>query len=250
MTQVLVTRPLESSRQLAGQLDALGLAAIVMPLYSFAACEPTVELKSAWSSPGKRILAVFTSPRAVRFGLPHLPHDAVDDLEIAAVGAATRTKLESHGHPVHLQANTGYTSEDLLQMPELAADPGEAVIFCAPGGREALSNGLQALGWGVINAMVYERIPLLPAQAQVDAIMAADDLLTTWTSVSALELARENMPAEAWDKILKAPALVISDRIAHHLQNLGASRVIRADGPGNSDLLQSIQRLTGRLSSA
>jgi len=250
MTHVLVTRPLESSRQLAEQLDVLGLAAIVMPLYTFAAREPSVELNSAWSSPGTRHLAVFTSTRAVRFGLPHLPAGNLKDLEIAAIGAATRARLESHGCPVHLQATTGYTSEDLLQMPELAMDPGEAVIFCAPGGRGALADGLQELGWSVLNAMVYERVPLLPAQAQVDSITGADDLLSIWTSVSALDYARENMSAEAWQKILTAPALVISARIEHHLQNMGATRVTRAEGPGNSDLLQSIQRLTGRQNSA
>ena len=104
-----------------------------------------------------------------------------------------------------------------------------------------LADGLQELGWNVLNAMVYERAPLLPAQAQVDAIIGADELLSIWTSVSALEYARENMPAEAWEKILTAPALVISARIEHHLQNLGAIRVVRTDGPGNSDLLQSIR---------
>lgn len=246
MTHILVTRPLESSRQLADQLDALGLPAIVMPLYSFSACEPSIELKSAWCAPESRYLAVFTSPRAVRFGLAHIPDDRLKDLEFAVVGSATRAKLESYGYPVNFKAATGYTSEDLLRIPELAVDPGEAVIFCAPGGRETLANGLKDLGWSVFNAMVYERVPLFPAPAQIEAIADADELLSIWTSISALELAREHLPTEAWAKILDAPALVISARIQHHLQQLGAARVERADGPGNTELLQSILQLSDR----
>lgn len=245
MTHILVTRPLESSRQLASQLDALGLSPIVMPLYTFSAREPEVDLNSAWAAPGARHIAVFTSPRAVRFGLPHIPDDRLKELEFAAVGSATRAKLESYGYQVHLQAAAGYTSEDLLQLPGLAAEPGDAVIFCAPGGRDALANGLQELGWAVINAMVYQREPLYPAADQIDAITAADDLLSIWTSISALELARKHLPGDVWAKILNAPALVISSRIQHHLQQLGAARVERADGPGNTELLQSILRLTG-----
>ncbi len=102
---------------------------------------------SAWSEKPLRKLAVFTSPRAVEFGLPFIPpHDQLDDLEIAVVGSATRAKLEASGYPVHLQARSGFTSEDLMQVPELAEEPGTAVIFCAPGGRDTIAKGLRDYG--------------------------------------------------------------------------------------------------------
>ncbi len=245
MTHILVTRPLEASRQLAEQLGATGLTAIVMPLYTFSACEPSDEFTLVWSRAEQRRLAVFTSPRAVRFGLPHIPRDGLKNLEFAAIGATTRVSLEKAGHQVHLQSQAGYTSEDLLQLSELAVDPGEAIIFCAPGGREAMAMGLSELGWKVVKAMIYERVPLRPTPVQVDTLIDCEDLLSVWTSVSALELAREHLPAAVWKKILCAQTLVISDRIQHHLQRLGASRIELADGPGNAELLQSILRLTG-----
>ena len=240
MTHVLVTRPLEASQQLAGQLEAAGLVPVVMPMYTFSAREPAMNMNSAWSAPVGRKLAVFTSPRAVQFGLSHIPGDQLNGLEFAVIGEATRAMLLSSGCPVHLQPGTGFTSEDLLQLPELAVDPGDAVIFCAPGGREALANGLQGLGWNVSRAMVYQRVPLQPQAAQIDMISAAKDLLSVWTSISALKIAEKCLPATVWEKILSAPALVISARIQHHLQQLGASSVELADGPGNSALLQSI----------
>ena len=246
MTQILITRPLEASQQLAEQLDALGINSIIMPLYTFSAHDPELDMNSAWSAPARRRLAVFTSPRAVQYGLSHIPNNQLDGLEFAVIGSATRATLESSGFPVHLQADNGYRSEDLLQIPELASEPGEAVIFCAPGGRETLSTGLGKLGWDVTNAMVYQRVPQAPKPAQLDALSAAEDLLSVWTSISALKIAEELLPGALWLKILNAPALVISARIQHHLQQLDATHVELADGPGNTAILQSIVRWSGR----
>jgi len=244
MTHVLVTRPLEASRQLAEQLEAADLVAVVMPLYTFASRRPSLDMSSAWSATARRKLAVFTSPRAVQFGLSHISGDQLGDqlkdLEYAVIGSATGAKLISSGYPVHLQPRTGFTSEDLLQLPELAVDPGDAVIFCAPGGRETLANGLKELGWNVSRAMVYERVPLRPEAGQLEMISAAKNQLSVWTSISALKIAEEFLPDALWMKILGAPALVISARIQHHLQQLGATCVELTDGPGNSALLQSI----------
>ena len=245
MTQVLITRPLEASQQLAGELVKLGLLPIVMPMYSFSARKPALDFNSAWCVDTKPRLAVFTSPRAVQYGLSHIPPEQLNDLDFAVVGSATRAMLEAAGLQVDLQARSGFTSEDLLKVPELGLDPGAAVIFCAPGGRKVLLRGLEALGWTVAEAMVYERIPLKPETAQLDILQGSGDLVSIWTSLSALNLAKERLPRPLWEKIVKAPALVISARIQHHLQQQGAIRVELAGGPGNSELLQSILRLTG-----
>ncbi|MDX2419313.1 MAG: uroporphyrinogen-III synthase [Xanthomonadales bacterium] len=247
MKHILVTRPLESSEQLARQLEALGFIPIVMPLYTFAARKPAVDISSVWSEKRLRKLAVFTSPRAVQFGQPYIPaHDQLAGLELAVVGSATRASLESSGYPVHLQARSGFTSEDLLQIPGLAENPGVAVIYCAPGGRETLAEGLHALGWRIVKALVYERVGLQPDSRQVDYLRNAADLVSIWTSISALKLAKEYLPPDVWGKILDSKTLVISSRIRHYLTQLGAGRVELADGPGNPDLLKSILRLTGQ----
>jgi len=245
MTHVLITRPYEASQQLADQLDVQGLFPVVMPFYNFKARKPDIDISSAWLASGSRKLAVFTSPRAVHFGLPLIPRqDLIADLEIAVVGSATRACLEAAGYPVHLQAKSGFTSEDLLQIPGLAENAGVAVIFCAPGGRETLAEGLSGLGWNTLKAMVYERVPLQPDSGKVDCLRDSDDLISIWTSISALKLAEEYLPRDLWGKILNSPALVISSRIQHHLSQRGASSVELADGPGNPDLLKSVLRLT------
>lgn len=250
MTQVLITRPLEPARQLAGQLAEHGLSSIIMPLYTFSDLAPSAEAVAALSGPARRRLAVFTSPRAVRFGLPHVPADTGGGTRFAAIGEATRAALEERGRVVDLVPASGFTSEDLLRLPELAAEPGLAVIFCAPGGRDALARGLAGMGWDVVEAMVYERVALEPSAAHVDAIAGAKDLISIWTSVAALELAREQLPGAAWDALLRSTSLVISERLQRHLQELGAAAVVRADGPGNADLLRSVLRLAGKAGGA
>ena len=251
MTHVLITRPYDASQQLAGLLDVRGLIPVVMPLYTFTASEPGIDIEAVWSGHQLRRLAVFTSPRAVQFGQQFIPApDQLDGIEIAVIGSATGAKLVDFGYPVHLKARWGFTSEDLLQVPQLADGPGVAVIFCAPGGRETLAEGLDKLGWRVIKAMVYQRVPLQPDTGQVGKLRNARDLISTWTSISALKLAEQYLPADVWGKILESPALVISSRIQHHLVQLGASSVELADGPGNPELLQSVLRLNKRLQDA
>jgi len=247
MTHVLITRPLDASRQLAGQLDAHGLTPIVMPFYTFTSRKPMPDISSVWSKESSRKLAVFTSPRAVQFGLRFIPaQDQLDGIEIAVVGSATRAALQASGYPVHLQASSGFTSENFLQIPGLADDPGVAVIFCAPGGRETIAEGLGDMGWQVDKAMVYERVPLQPDSGQVEELRNCGNLISVWTSISALNLAETYLPADVWVKILGSSALVISSRIQQHLAQLGASRVELADGPGNPGLLKSILQLKGQ----
>jgi uroporphyrinogen-III synthase len=212
-----------------------------MPLYTFSPHDPENVINEAFTSPQARKLAIFTSPRAGQYGLKHIPPESQNKLEFAAIGSATRASLEQSGLKVQLQSSSGYTSEDLLKVPELATNPGTAIIFCAPGGRKKLAMGLQEIGWIVSNAMVYERQSLPPAQEQVDEICNADNLVSVWTSISALDIAREYLPAAAWSKILHAPALVISARIKHHLQQAGADHIVLTGGPGNSALLRSLK---------
>lgn len=245
MLTVLITRPLGASQslaaQLARQLNVPGVHSVVMPFYSFARHKPDIDVAATLANSAGRQLIVFTSPRAVEFGLEHIPAAQRSALEFATVGDATRRELEAAGLTVIWQPESGYTSEDLLAIEGLQTKIGTAIVMCAPDGRGVLKPGLESLGWTASNAMVYQRIWSKPTTAQVSEIVDADGLLSVWTSTSALIGAQENLPAEAWSKILAAPALVISNRIKDHLQHAGATDVCITDGPGNADLLQSIR---------
>lgn len=247
---VLITRPNEDSQQLAVQLKRNGIASIVMPLYDFSAHSDGLDIGASFSGSAGRKLAVFTSPRAVQFGLALIPQALRSELEYAVVGAATGRLLEQAGQNVDWMPKSGFTSEDLLSVRGLnlhaetgggqSPGQGNAIIFCAPGGRDVLQSGLQSMGWLAKKALVYRRRVLVPAEQITNEILNAESLLSVWTSTSALSAAEKNLPSKVWAKILQAPALVISARIKHHLEQQGASDVALASGPGNADLLQSI----------
>lgn len=238
---VLITRPLEASEELASQLSQSGMHGVVMPFYAFAAQQPDVDVAAFLAGSDGRRMVVFTSPRAVDYGIGYIPLAQRAGLEFASVGDATRRQLEALGLTVNWQPESGYTSEDLLALAGLKSNPGTAIVMCAPDGRGVLKPGLESLGWTVSNAMVYQRVWTPPAAQKIDEIVAAQQLLSVWTSTSALIGAQKNLPAEAWSKILAAPALVVSRRIKHHLQQRGASDISITGGPGNADLLQSIK---------
>lgn len=242
MTHVLITRPLPAAQQLADQLEKKGLVPVVAPMYTFSEREPGIDVDIGGSGPVRK-LAVFTSPRAVQFGIQYLPSGGLSGLELAAVGSATAAALKASGFIVDLQADSGYTSEDLLQLESLAVAPGEAVIFCAPGGREKLADGLVELGWNVEKALVYERVQLPVANGHIETLRSVNDLISVWTSNSAVDMARETLPGDVWKKVLAAPALVISTRMQHHLKAMGATNIEVSKGPGNPDLLQAIMRI-------
>jgi uroporphyrinogen-III synthase len=241
-THVIITRPLESSKQLADQLRGENTIPVVMPFYSFSSRQPELDFQSVWEPGGTTNLAVFTSPRAVEFGLKFIPGHQFHDLKIAVIGSATRLELEKTGHSVDLQATSGFTTEDFLEIPELASGAGNAVIFCAPDGRAAMEKGLKTLGWNVALAKVYQRDSIEPTAGQLDQLLEAEQLISLWTSISAIKIAEGSLPSAVWEKIIAAPMLVISTRIQHYLQQHGARYVQIASGPGNSELLSAISQ--------
>lgn len=245
MSHVLITRPLPAAQELADQVEAAGLAPIMAPMYGFAAHQPDFRFEFEVKSDA-RTLAVFTSPRAVSFGAKYLPAPELPGPELAVVGSSTRAALEALGYQVHVQAESGYTSEDLLQSGQLRDHPGEAVIFCAPGGREKLADGLAESGWAVSKALVYQRVELELDNSCLTELRSAKGLISVWTSNSAADIAQKRLPGDLWSKILASPMLVISSRMQRHVESMGASRVMMARGPANAALLQSILEIYSR----
>ena len=214
-----------------------------MPFYEFSGLKSQLDFNSIWTTGQHNRLAVFTSPRSVEYGLAQIPSEQIADLKIAAMGPATEKALNQRGHQVDIQAQSGFTSEEFLALAALDQSPGEAVIFCAPGGRKALQKGLESKQWKVSLAFVYQREPLQLDDDKVRSIAKADHLISIWTSVSAVEIASKSFPASIWMKVLAAPVLVISTRIQHYLQQQGAKRISLVAGPGNPEIVDSIAQL-------
>jgi uroporphyrinogen-III synthase len=241
-THVLITRPAPESGQLAERLSGTGLEVVELPAYRFEPALPGFDLARAWR-PKARRLAIFSSTRAVEFGLRQLPAGFLDGVEVAAIGPATANALAAAGHPASIVPEQGFTSEDLLGHPDLATAAGVALIFAAPGGRQTLRKALAARGWSVRVATVYRRVELEPGAAQVDMLERAGRLVSVWTSASAMQILQARLPAAAWRNICQGVCVTTSKRLRDRLKAAGAAAVQVTEGPGNEAILDGILQL-------
>ena len=245
ISQVFISRPRQEAEELAGLLAPLGLQTIVQPAFEYAplnlrASDPQGFARFEAAAPGS--LAVFTSPRAVQYGLAQLPRQRLLQLSVAAIGPATAAALAASGIPATVADAAGYTSEAVLKT--LAAEtPGEAFIVAAPGGRRALLEGLSALGWRTAMLMVYQARAAELDSAAVAALGKAGALLSVWTSGNAMNALAQRLPPAAWFGVCRGEWLVISERLKRLARAYGPNRIHLADGPGNDALLAAIRRL-------
>lgn len=238
-SHVLITRPEPEASRLAEALAAHGVAALSLPAFRFEPLEPALPEPRDWHAAARR-LAVFVSPRAVHHGVPQLPGGFLDTAQIAALGPATAQALHAAGLGVDLQPEAPFTSESLLAAPGLTPGPGCAVLFAAPGGREALHRGLEALGWQVHRAMVYQRLAEPPAGQAVERLRDAAGVLSIWTSATAMARLLDVLPPDVREVVLAGCFLVISERLAELARQRGAAQVRLAPGPDNQSLGQAV----------
>jgi uroporphyrinogen-III synthase len=250
-SHILITRPQQEASELAEMLAPSGAKSIIMPAYDFYASElfsdQISHLQRAAAGPTKPLL-IFTSPRSVEHGLGQIPPDVLTRVQIAAIGASTAALLEEAGAKVVLRPDSGYTSEDLLAS--LASQPGNrdsaarpAFILAAPGGRTALSEGLQAQGFEPHMLMVYGRRAKKIAPDAITAIERAETLLSVWTSANTMSALSQRLPPACWSHLCRADWMVISDRLRRLARAFSPAHIYLAEGPANSDIYEAIQRL-------
>ena len=250
ISHVFISRPQSEAEELAGMLSPLGLEAVIQPAFDYhpqdareEAPETFAELDEARPSD----LLIFTSPRAVAMGLPQLPREVLWRARVAAIGPATAKALGAGGVQVDVTARSGYTSEALLDnlARESAGAPEQraAFIIAAPGGRQALADGLDRLGWRTRYIMVYKPLPAALDRDALAALAEAGGLVSVWTSGNAMTALSQRLPPATWFQICQGEWVVISERLQRLARAYGPSRVHLAAGPGNGAILAAIRAL-------
>jgi uroporphyrinogen-III synthase len=250
-SHVFISRPRREAEELAAMLAPLGLQTVVQPAFDYVALdahEADPQTCAELESSTGRDLVIFTSPRAVTHGLAQLPREALLRLRIAAIGPATASALAAAGIPVAISSAEGFTSEDLLAAlaSESSADsgrPGNAFVLAAPGGRQALAEGLARQGWRVKMLMVYRPEPVALDRAELALLDDATDLLAIWTSGNAMNALSQRLPPATWFRLCQGEWLVISERLRRLARAYGPPRIHLASGPGNGAILAAIRSL-------
>ncbi len=227
-------------------LAPMGIKGIVQPAQSFERRQIEPAELDSLESAGDGALLVFTSPRAVEFGLPQLPTRLLAGARIAAIGPATARELQAAGRRPHIEPLDGYTSEALLEALDNLPSPQPAAAFvvCAPGGRDTLLEGLASRGLNARPLWVYERRTAEVDPASLEAIAGADRLLSVFTSGDAMQVMSQRLPPAAWFAVCRGEWLVVSGRLRRLARAFGPSAVHIAGGPQNTDLATAIRSLS------
>jgi len=250
-SHVFISRPQREAEELAAMLAPLGLQTVVQPAFDFVPLdvreddpETCADLESATAAD----LVVFTSPRAVTHGLAQLPREVLLHARTAAIGPATASALAACGVRVGLSSTDGYTSEALLESLDAeSATAGnrrnQAFILAAPGGREALVEGLAARGWSAKLLMVYRSEPATLDESALALLDEAVGVLSVWTSGNTMNALSQRLPPATWFRLCQGEWLVISERLRRLARAYGPSRIHLASGPGNGAIVAAIRSL-------
>lgn len=250
-SHVFLTRPKSEARDLAAMLSPLGLEIVIQPAFDFRQLDVAVEQPELFpelEAGGVKPLLIFTSPRAVSFGLRQLPVGLTKTCQVAAIGPATTRALEAEGVSVRIQPAAGYTSEALLQT--LGEDTSgfispnrSALILAAPGGRKKLAKGLEERGWATQMLMVYQRENAALDKQEISRLEKATGILSVWTSANGMKSLSQRLPPAVWFRLCQGEWLVISKRLKRLARAYGPNEIHLSPGPGNSDLFTAIRGL-------
>ncbi len=189
---------------------------------------------------------VLTSPAAVRAASRLQPLQARRGQRFLGVGEGTRRALQRAGI-TDVQAPTRMDSEGLLALPEVVAlQPGNVVGFItAPGGRGEIAHQLQARGVVMVRVDVYERQPVVIAEAAWRGLrMLLDDATSpVYLALSSGDAFTEllaQLPPALSTSLHDVTLIAASERLAALAREHGFHRIRLAASARPNDLVSAI----------
>ena len=251
---VLVTRPEQQAMPLCRLLEVQGATTLRWPVVEIKPIGSRRETAARLGALGEFDVIIFTSTNAVRFG--HSLLDQRRDLTLAAMGPATARALNQAGYRVAVQPGGNFDSESLLKDPRLEHLAGHRILIIkGRNGRPFLEQQLAQRGAQVVAADVYQRLPVTPSQAALEALQAsfAAGAVQVITATS-LEIA-DNLLALATPALRqefeRAHWLIPGERIAGGLRERGLSApLLQAESADDQDLVAALMRWRSSVSGA
>ncbi len=237
---VLVTRAANQAAELTNAIELAGGRAYSLPALDIVALSTDETERSHKALPTPDIV-VFVSRNAVRFG-----YSFAGSAAVAAIGPGTAAELEAAGVRVDIVPTTGFTSERLLDEPELRDVTGVCItIVRGEDGRERLADTLRARGAIVSYLPVYRRaIPETSPETlkkTESAWLAGDINVITIMSVATLHNLLALLPGRCRELLENTPAVTPSERvIIELLKQVPASLPVLATGPDADAIVDAI----------
>jgi len=240
--QVVVTRPAQQTGELCAAITQLGGDVIRLPVLEIKAREATL-LRTSYD------LVVLISANAVLHGTALLKQltAAHPAIQIAVIGNATATALQSVGIAAHIAAPAPFNSEALLAHEQLQSPPPNILIMRGVGGRDMLRDTLLNRGAQVDIIEVYERVVAVIGDEQrallLNALQEGSVDAVTFTSIDIAQAFMSLLSTEQREWTQACTAVAGSARIAEQLPGLGwQGDCIVSDSPDDTTMLDTLVR--------
>ncbi|WP_338015433.1 uroporphyrinogen-III synthase [Dyella acidiphila] len=232
----MITRPAGTGSSLARKVRTLGGLPLLLPGLSLRAAPATDALRSQWDAAQHDDVLIFTSPAAVRYAL-RLALCRTTAV-VVAVGQGTARALQRHGIEA-LLPEVQQNSEGVLQLPLMQALRGRSVaLITAPSGRGLLQAEIATRGAALREVHVYGRAaPRLNRRHAEALLQLPAGACVLLSSGEAIQHLQAQLPAQAWQRLCSACAVVSSERIGEQARAAGFKRLHQATSATQADLL-------------
>ena len=263
--RVIVTRPACDAHRWAGDLSALGLEAVALPLIKIGPVDDPAAMVSAWQHLGDYVGLMFVSGNAVDHFFRSKPALASVFIDVVhsktrawAPGPGTADALLRWGVPperIDTPAREAgqFDSEALWQVVEPQVHPGDRVLIVRGGdsasagagsagvGRDWLVQRLAGRGARCDFVMAYQRLApdFSASEASLARAAASDGSVWLLSSSEAIANLIAVLPGQSW---ARARALVTHPRIARAASVAGFGEV-QESRPLFSEVVVSLQRM-------
>ena len=229
--RIVVTRPRAQAARLASLIAERGASPLLFPLLEIAPGEDPAPLQAAIAHLDEYSLAIFISPNAVDYSLPHILARRAwpGALSAAAIGPSTVERLHAYGVRQTLLPVDRFDSEALLELPELQAEQvagRRIVLWRGNGGRELLAATLRARGAELDAVACYRRSA--PPDVAAWHALHAGGTIDAWTisSSEGLRNLYELLDDAQRERLRGTPVFVPHARIAEVARQLGLREVV------------------------
>ena len=253
MTRVLNTRPAPNGRELSDQLTKCGFVSVDYPVIVNEVI-PSIneQLTSYLSDPN--CYWIFISKPAVLFFKQHLSdaniYSYTPNGKVFAVGYSTAQELQQSNSELKVYTPTETNSESLVTMPELAKAK-TVVLVKGVGGRGLIQRELQVKGIEVIELDLYQRLPQLFKEQELELWFSCEIVLATSVDIAKAILnnckVTEN-DAKKHEFLQNTSWLVLSERIKEFLiqQGILKSQIHVCEASDNFSIIKLIKQLANQ----